>query len=121
MRFLIILIFSFILGICPPAYARGEQIIYFLSAELLLLIGWFVFLLIYRASWVHKIIIFGVVLIAITYPLFTPLGQDWHEAFVMYPVGTTLIFISAHTILGVGVFLILSRLLWKGRPPQRSH
>lgn len=105
MRWLL-LIAALIELLSAPAYAHGEQVAYVLYSDAFVLVGWSIFLFIYKASAWHKVTIFVVVLLVVM--LSWLLISFWYLTAIKHPLIVSIGFVMFHTMVGL-LMLFLSR------------
>ena len=102
-----ILIPLFILSSASVAYAHGEQILFVIGADIIVVFAWFIFLIKHKAPFLHKGLVYSSVLIPIIYTWLFPIPiESWYWALIEYPLLISSILAVVQSIPGIIILLV---------------
>lgn len=99
---------ALIVFLSTPAYAHGEQVVYVLYSDAVIVVGWAIFLIIYKAPVLHKVGIFAVILLVVFLSWF--LIEFWYHAAIEHPLTVSAGFVTFHTLVGYLILVLLRKL-----------
>ena len=99
---------AFIELLSSPAHAHGEQVGHVLFSDAVVVVGWAIFLFIYKAPTLHKVGIFVVILLVILLGLL--LIESWYLRAIGHPVAVSGAFFIFHMMIGILMIFLLRRL-----------
>ena len=91
-----------------PAHAHGEQAGYVIFSDIVVVIGWVIFLFVYKAPVLHKVGIFVVLLLVIIIGLL--LIQFWYLKAIGHPLAVSAGFFVFHMTVGLLMLFLLRKL-----------